>query len=310
MNTCGVPVTSVNYFTGGEEQTGRPEKIALHLPPEFRVQPIGRTQTLSTMLDSGEIDALYTARMPSCFRNGSGRVRRLFEDYPTLEREYYLKTKIFPVMHTVAIRREVYEKNRWIAQALFKAFVLAQREAYEDLNETAALKFMLPWLPRHIEDTQKLMGEDFWPYGLEPNLHTLNTFHCDIRLRAGSFQAPAYAQGSVRSGDVRVVQVLAFLNSGSDTACMALRPALAQIFGLASRKASSASHADFSRVAGGRLPHPAAAWVAYTLPVLYLSRFFHRSICARVWFEKLLLMTKLGWPVAQPRFTRRPSASR
>jgi 4,5-dihydroxyphthalate decarboxylase len=172
----GVPVTSVNYFTGGEEQTGRPEKIALHLPPEFRVQPIGRTQTLSTMLDSGEIDALYTARMPSCFRNGSGRVRRLFEDYPTLEREYYLKTKIFPIMHTVAIRREVYEKNRWIAQALFKAFVLAQREAYEDLNETAALKFMLPWLPRHIEDTQKLMGEDFWPYGLEPNLHTLNTF--------------------------------------------------------------------------------------------------------------------------------------
>jgi len=172
----GVPVTSVNYFTGGEEQPGRSEKVPLHLPPEFRVQPIGPTQTLSKMLETGEIDAFYTARRPSTFRHGGGTVRRLFEDYPTVERDYFLKTRIFPIMHTVAIRREVYEKNRWIAQALYKAFVIAQKEAYEDLYETAALKFMLPWLPKHIEDTHALMGEDFWPYGLQPNLHTLSTF--------------------------------------------------------------------------------------------------------------------------------------
>jgi 4,5-dihydroxyphthalate decarboxylase len=103
-------------------------------------------------------------------------VRRLFEDYEAVEKEYYKRTKIFPIMHTVVIRREVYEKHPWVAQSLYKAFVYAQRESYQDLYETAALKFMLPWLIRHAEDTRDLMGSDFWPYGLEPNLHVLNTF--------------------------------------------------------------------------------------------------------------------------------------
>jgi 4,5-dihydroxyphthalate decarboxylase len=173
---CGVPVTSPSYFTGGEEQPGRPEKIALSLPPGFRVEPIPSDKTLSAMIDSGEIDALYTARAPSTFKGGQGSVRRLFEDYQSVERDYYLKTKIFPIMHVVVIRRDVYEKNRWVAQSLCKAFALAQRETYEDLHEMGALKAMLPWLVQHVEDTEKLMGRDFWPYGLEPNIHVLQTF--------------------------------------------------------------------------------------------------------------------------------------
>src|SRR5579862_3195262 len=172
----GVPVTSVTTFTGGEEEPGRSEKIALDLPPEIRVQPIGPTQTLSSMLETGEIDALYTARMPSSYLSGSGRVRRLFEDYQPVEREYYLKTKIFPPMHIIALRRDVYEKHRWIAQSLYKAFVLAQQEVYRDQRQTAALMFMLPWLSKHVEDTEKTMGRDFWPYGLAPNEHALSTF--------------------------------------------------------------------------------------------------------------------------------------
>jgi 4,5-dihydroxyphthalate decarboxylase len=79
-------------------------------------------------------------------------------------------------MHTVVIRRDVYEKHPWVAQSLFKAFVLAQREVYRDLHQTAALMFMLPWLPKHVEDTEKIMGQDFWPYGFEPNVDTLSTF--------------------------------------------------------------------------------------------------------------------------------------
>jgi len=172
----GVPVTGVAYFNGGEEQTGRPEKLKLELPPAIRLQPIPETKTLSAMLDAGEIDALYTARMPSTFTQGSGSVKRLFEDYPAIERGYYLKTKIFPIMHTVVIRRDVYEKHPWVAQSLCKAFVLAQREVYQDLYQTAALKYMLPWLIRHVEDTRALMGQDFWPYGVEPNVHVLGTF--------------------------------------------------------------------------------------------------------------------------------------
>ena len=171
-----VPVTGVTFFNGGEEQPGRPEKLKLDLPPSIRLQSIPEDKTLSAMLDVGEIDALYTARMPSTFTNGSGSVKRLFENYPEVEREYFLRTRIFPIMHTVVIRSDVYEKFPWVAQSLYKAFVLAQREVYQDLYQTAALKFMLPWLIRHVEDTRTLMGQDFWPYGVEPNLHVLETF--------------------------------------------------------------------------------------------------------------------------------------
>src|SRR5215467_6218383 len=126
----GVPVASARYFTGGEEEPGRPEKLALSLPAEIQVEPIPETQTLSRAIETGEIDALYTARMPSTYRNGSGRVRRLFEDYHAVERDYYQRTRIFPIMHTVAIRRELYAAHPWVAQSLFKAFVEAQKEVY------------------------------------------------------------------------------------------------------------------------------------------------------------------------------------
>jgi 4,5-dihydroxyphthalate decarboxylase len=128
------------------------------------------------MLYDGEIDALYTARMPSSFLKGDGRVVRLFENYEQVERDYYRQTGIFPIMHTVAMRREVYEANRWIAQSLYKAFVEAQRRSYEDLYETAALKAMLPWLTAHVEQVRREMGPDWWPYGFEKNEATLKTF--------------------------------------------------------------------------------------------------------------------------------------
>jgi 4,5-dihydroxyphthalate decarboxylase len=172
----GVPVDSVTYVTGGEEEPGRSEKLKLDLPPNIRVERIGPEQTLAQMLLTGEIDALYTARMPSTFRTGGGRVRRLFENYVDVERDYYRRTGIFPAMHTVAIRRDVYEANRWVAQSLMKAFVESQRRTYEDLYETAALKAMLPWLTAHVEQARAEMGEDFWPYGFEKNRETLRTF--------------------------------------------------------------------------------------------------------------------------------------
>ncbi len=172
----GVPPDSVTYFTGGEEEPGRDEKLKLDLPPRFRVQRIGPAQTLSAMLAAGEIDALHTARMPSTFVAGDGRVRRLFEDYRSVEQDYFRATRIFPIMHTVAIRREVYEANRWIAQSLCKAFAEAQRRTYDDLYITAALKGMLPWLTADVEEARALMGDDYWPYGFERNRATLSTF--------------------------------------------------------------------------------------------------------------------------------------
>jgi 4,5-dihydroxyphthalate decarboxylase len=172
----GVPVSSVTYLRGGEEEPGRPEKIALSLPPEIRLEAIPQGKTLSTMLALGEIDALYTARMPSTFADGSERVRRLFGNYRQVEQEYFTKTKIFPIMHVIAIRREVYEESPWVAQSLYKAFGQAQKLAYRELYDSGALASMLPWLTRHVEETRSLMGEDFWPYGLERNAHALETF--------------------------------------------------------------------------------------------------------------------------------------
>ena len=172
----GVPVDAMTYFTGGAEQPGRAEKLKLHLPPNIKVERIGPGQTLSRMLRDGEIDALYTARTPSTFHDGSGKVRRLFPDYGQVEREYHRQTGIFPIMHVVVMRREVYEANRWIAQSLFKAFREAQRRTYEDLKETAALKAMVPWLMHDVEEARELMGEDDWSYGYENNMKTFEVF--------------------------------------------------------------------------------------------------------------------------------------
>src|SRR5258708_4719247 len=177
----GVPVAASTHVTGGEEEPGRSEKIGIDLPPQIRVEPIPADKTLSRMLETGEIDALYTARAPSTFfskpgQANPGTVRRLFPDYVKVEQDYYRKSKIFPIMHAIVIRRDVYEKHPWVAQSLYKAFVLAQREAYADLGETAALKTMLPWMVQHTEDTENLMGKDFWPYGFAPNVQTLTTF--------------------------------------------------------------------------------------------------------------------------------------
>ena len=171
-----VPVDAQPYFFGGEEETGRVEKLKLELPPNIKLHPIGSTQTLSQMLHDGEIDALYTARAPSSFLRGDGKVKRLFENYAEVERTYWRDTGIFPIMHVIVLRREVYEANRWIAQSLTKAFKLAQQKTYDDLLETAALKSMLPWLVAHVEEARKEMGEDWWPYGLERNRKALSTF--------------------------------------------------------------------------------------------------------------------------------------
>jgi 4,5-dihydroxyphthalate decarboxylase len=104
------------------------------------------------------------------------RVKRLFEDYERVERSYFRETGLFPIMHTIAIRREVYEANRWIAQSLMKAMWASQKRSYQDLYETAALKTMLPWLTSHVEQVRREMGEDFWPYGFEKNEANLRTF--------------------------------------------------------------------------------------------------------------------------------------
>ena len=128
------------------------------------------------MLADGELDALVTARAPSTFHKEPEKVKRLFPNYVEVEKEYYRRTKLFPIMHTIVIRRDVYNANPWVAQSLYKAFASAKSKAYELYNQTAALPAMVPWLTAQIEEARRDMGEDWWPYGLEANRAVLDTF--------------------------------------------------------------------------------------------------------------------------------------
>ncbi|UDY23400.1 hypothetical protein [Nocardioides sp. Kera G14] len=172
----GLPVDAVSYRTGGLLEAGRPEKLKVELPENIKVSPIGADQTLSQMLADGEIDAIYSPRAPHGFGGEGAPIRRLFADSRAAERDYFARTGIFPTMHVVVLRREVYEKNRWLARSLFEAFTEAKRLAEENFEETAALRVMLPWFLDEAAATRELMGDDFWAYGLESNRHVLDTF--------------------------------------------------------------------------------------------------------------------------------------
>ncbi len=172
----GVPVDSVRYVTGGQETPGRIEKAALDLGGRVQVDRIPPDRTLSAMLAAGEIDALYTPRVPSPFAARDPRVHRLFPDVVAAEQAYFAATRIFPIMHVVVVRRDVHERFPWVAQSLYKALLLAKQQAYENLYDTSALRFMLPWLTPELERTRELLGDDYWSYGLEPNRETLATF--------------------------------------------------------------------------------------------------------------------------------------
>ena len=171
----GVPVNSVRYRTGGLHQPGRPEKLAVSLPADIDVSPVGPGETLSDLLSTGGIDALYTPRTPRSFAQGDPAVGRLFPDFRTAEAEYWRETEIFPVMHVVVLRADVYQRNRWIARSLTDALAQARAIALAGLDETASLRYMLPWLADDVASAQRVLGADYWTYGLAGNEKALAT---------------------------------------------------------------------------------------------------------------------------------------
>jgi 4,5-dihydroxyphthalate decarboxylase len=131
------------------------------------------------MLIDGQIDAIISARPPKAIVAKDPRMQRLFSDYRNAEAEYFAATGIFPIMHTIAIRRDVYDANRWIARNLFLAFEEAKKRSVERLRDLTAAHVPIPWLSDLIEhggDDLVFKGTDFWPYGIEQNLPTLEAF--------------------------------------------------------------------------------------------------------------------------------------
>jgi 4,5-dihydroxyphthalate decarboxylase len=172
----GVKPEQMKWLTGGEEHPGREDKVKHDLPKSIDIRPIGTEQTLSSMLERGEIDAMISAHMPSPFVRRSSKVGRLIPNFSQVEKDYYRRTKIFPIMHAVALREEFYEKNPWVAQSLCKAFAESKRICQEAMYEYSALKYMLAWSIAEMEEEREIFGEgELWPYGLEANRHVLET---------------------------------------------------------------------------------------------------------------------------------------
>jgi len=173
----GVAPEEIQWYQGGEEQPGRKDRVEFDLPAKIQLEVIPQDRTLNAMIESGEIDALMSPRMPSCFLSGSQRVRRLFPDYKRVEMDYFRKTGLFPLMHLIVIRMGVYEKNPWVAQSLYKAFCDAKDLCFSKIYDSNVLRTSLPWTLADYEETRLLMGEDYWPYGFAANRHGLETLH-------------------------------------------------------------------------------------------------------------------------------------
>jgi len=163
----GVDLASIDWRQAGVREPGRIEKVELKLPKGVRVTAVPE-KSLTEMIKTGELDAVISAReVPG---------ERLFADYRAAELDYFRKTRIFPIMHMIVMRRGVYEQDRWIAMNLFQAFQEAKQRSVARLREIGISHVPLPWLSDTTRAWQEAIGEDFWPYGVEPNRPTLEAF--------------------------------------------------------------------------------------------------------------------------------------
>ena len=176
MHEYGVDLKSIKWFQGGVNQAGRDEKVKLKLPEGISLTPVP-DRSLSEMLLAGDLDVILSARPPAPFMAGDKRIRRLFEDHKTVELAYWKKTGIFPIMHVVTLRRESYEKNRWIAMNVMKAFEEAKNRSLHRLSFFDAHPvYPVPWMPENTAISREMFGPDFWPYGIEGSRKTLEAF--------------------------------------------------------------------------------------------------------------------------------------
>jgi 4,5-dihydroxyphthalate decarboxylase len=172
----GVEPASIRWVEGGQDTPWQADSDQQAKPiPGIHVEPAPDDTSLSDMLARGEIDALIGARIPPSLGSCSD-VARLFPNYRDVERDYFKRTGIFPIMHTLVIREDLYRVKPWIGVSLYKALVASKELALRDMRFSGAMRYMLPWLYDEIEEVDELFGGDPMPYGLEPNRMTLETF--------------------------------------------------------------------------------------------------------------------------------------
>ncbi len=181
----GVDLSKISWVEGGINAPGthgNPTVLPMAVPTH--IERNTSTKTMSELMAAGEVDAIIGTRLPTGFRTNPD-LQRLFPNYRQIEQEYYRRTKIFPIMHLIAIRREIYEANSFIATSLYKAFSQAKNIALNKMKSSIYLRYMLPWMPDDLDEIEDLFEDgDPWPYGIEENRETLEAL-CDYMHEQG-----------------------------------------------------------------------------------------------------------------------------
>jgi 4,5-dihydroxyphthalate decarboxylase len=169
QNEHNVPLEKIQWFTWAKT------RMEIELPKRYSIQAIAAGKDPEEMLKKGELDAVILAALFPSLLNGVPEAKRLFENYKDVEQAYFKKTRIFPIMHTVAMREELWKEQPWIAVSLLKAFQQAKEIAYERLVDLNAYKISLIWMRDRVSEQKAVVGNDPWAYGFEKNRHVLET---------------------------------------------------------------------------------------------------------------------------------------
>jgi 4,5-dihydroxyphthalate decarboxylase len=170
-NDCGVKLQDVHWYQAGANDAGRIEKVELDLPPGVEITRIAE-RSLSEMLATGEIDCAIIARPPTCFLEGHRDVARLYPNYLEMEEDYFERTKVWPIMHIIAIQKHILDAHPWVARNLYNAFQESKRRSLERLLDPAVSRYPLAWLPTYARRMRDMFGGDPFPYGIEENRAT------------------------------------------------------------------------------------------------------------------------------------------
>jgi 4,5-dihydroxyphthalate decarboxylase len=165
----GVSPADVHWFYGGLNTADYAERLRHDVPADVRLEGIPADRTLNELLQAGELDAVAASQPPRGFREGSPWIRRLFTDYREVERDYYRRTRFYPIMHMVAVRRDVYEANRWVPVSLLRGMAESRRLAYSQMHDPDVPPIGHPWWHAELDDLDSLFGGDPYPYGFAAN---------------------------------------------------------------------------------------------------------------------------------------------
>ena len=175
QHQIGIAPTEIKWVQAGVNQPGRVEKVELKLPPGVAIDRRA-DRSLTEMLLAGEIDVVMSAHAPEPFEQGKPDIVQLYPNYREVEEAYYRATKIFPIMHVIALKGETFRANRWIAMNLFRAFIQAKNRSVHRALEFTASRFPFAWCYDAAAKTRAVFGDDFFPYGIAANRITLEAF--------------------------------------------------------------------------------------------------------------------------------------